>query len=238
MDERSLGPSGKRSTYWSESLIINEPRAVIFDFDGTLAKTMEDNFKAWKSAMSDYGIDLQPEDYYPLEGMSVFELPKALFGKYRRTPPDEKEVIQKKENHYFKHHRFSLYPGAEELLKLLRAKQIPIALVTAALKSRLDHSLPAGFLKKFDAVVTCDDTPVGKPSPLPYLKGAQKLGIEPDHCIAVENAPLGVQSAKKAGTYCIAVSNTVDKKYLNEADEVWDSIQDLKKSQKIRQLFQ
>ena len=188
--------------------------------------------------MSNYEIDLQPDDYYPLEGMNVYEVSRTLFSKYRKTLPDEKEVVEKKEKHYLENHRFSLYPGAEELLKLIRSKHIPLALVTAALRTRLDHTLPDGFLEKFDAVVTCEDTPVGKPSPLPYLKGAEKLGMNPQDCITVENAPLGIQSAKKAGTYCIAVSSTVNKKYLNEADEVWDRLEDLKKSQKIKQLLE
>ena len=199
---------------------------------------MEDTFKAWKAVMSNYGIDLQPDDYYPLEGMNVYEVSRTLFSKYRKTLPDEKEVVEKKEKHYLENHRFSLYPGAEELLKLIRSKHIPLALVTAALRTRLDHTLPGGFLEKFDAVVTCEDTPAGKPSPLPYLKGAEKLGMKPQDCITVENAPLGIQSAKKAGTYCIAVSSTVNKKYLNEADEVWDRLEDLKKSQKIKQLLE
>ena len=219
-------------------MIIGKPKAVIFDFDGTLAQTMEDTFQAWKVTMSDYGIDLQPDDYYPLEGMNVYEVSRTLLRKYHKTPSDEKEVVQKKEKHYLENHRFLLYPGAEELLELLRSKQIPLAVVTAALRDRLQNTLPSGFLEKFDAVVTGDDTSAGKPSPLPYLKGAEKLGMKPEDCIAVENAPLGIQSAKKAGTYCIAVSSTVDKKYLNEADEVWDRLEDLKKSQKIKQLLQ
>ena len=199
---------------------------------------MEDNFKAWKAAVAEYGIDLKPDDYYPLEGLSVYELPKRFFGKYQVKLPDEKEVVQKKEKHYLQNHRFSLYPGAEELLELLRSKRIRLAVVTAALRGRLDRSLPQGFLQKFDAVVTGEEAPEGKPSPLPYLKGAEKLSLKPRDCIVVENAPLGIESAKKAGAYCIAVASTVDKQYLKEADEVCDSLEGVKESQRIRELLQ
>lgn len=199
---------------------------------------MEDNFKAWKAAMLEYGIELQPGDYYPLEGLSVYELPKRFFGKYHLKPSDEKEVVEKKEKHYLKNHRFSLYPGAEELLELLRSKRIRLAVVTAALRGRLDDSLPKGFLEKFDAVVTGEDTSEGKPSPLPYLKGAEKLRVQSQDCIVVENAPLGIESTKKAGAYCIAVSSTVDKRYLKAADEICDSLESVKESQRIRELLQ
>ena len=49
-------------------------RAVIFDFDGTLAKSMEDNYRAWKAAVSEHGAELLAEDYYLLEGTRVKEL--------------------------------------------------------------------------------------------------------------------------------------------------------------------
>ena len=199
---------------------------------------MEDNFKAWKAVVAEYGLDLKPEDYYPLEGLSVRELPKRFFEKYHVPVPDEKEVVRKKEKHYLENHRFSFYPGVEELIKTLRSKGIPIGLVTSGFLNRLTQTAPAGFLEQFDAVVTGDETKEGKPSPVPYLRGAQKLKVKAKECIAVENAPLGIQSAKRAGAYCIAVCSTVDKKYLREADEICDSLQDIKKTSRIKELLE
>ena len=199
---------------------------------------MEDNFEAWRSTLQGYGIDLKPEDYYPLEGLSVYELPERLFGKYDKLSPAPGEVVAKKEAHYLKNHRFSFYPGAEALIDLFRSRGIPLAIVTTALRSRLDHSVPRGFLEKFQGVVTSEDAREGKPSPVPYLKGAEKLGVPPKDCIAIENAPLGIESAKRAGTYCIAVCSTLDKTYLRGADEIVNSLQDLKQSEKIRELLE
>ena len=81
---------------------------------------MEDNFEAWRTTLREYGIDLKPEDYYPLEGLSVYELPERLFGKYHKKPPAAKTVVEKKETYYLKNHRFSFYPGVEALIDLIK----------------------------------------------------------------------------------------------------------------------
>lgn len=198
---------------------------------------MEDNFEAWRLALREYGIDLKPEDYYPLEGLSVYELPERLFGRYHQKPPASKIVVEKKESYYLKNHRFSFYPGAEGLIDLFRSRKIPLAIVTTALRTRLDRSVPQGFLEKFNGIVTSEDTKEGKPSPAPYLKGAEKLGVQPGDCLVVENAPLGIESAKRAGAYCIAVCNTLSREYLSQADEVVESLRDLPGLSKVKQLL-
>ena len=78
--------------------------------------------------------------------------------------------------------------------------------------------------------MTGDQFSRGKPDPEPYLKGALALGLPPTECIAVENAPMGIQSAKRANSYCIAICSTVDRDVLNEADEVIDQFEDLRDS--------
>jgi beta-phosphoglucomutase len=238
LDEGGLGGSGKRSPdAGREDLVIAGSKALIFDFDGTLARTMEDNFAAWRATLLEYGIDLKPEDYYPLEGLSVYELPGRLFGKYHQRPPAPKRVVEKKEAYYLKNHRFLLYPGAETLIDLFCSRQIPQAIVTTALRTRLVRSVPQGFLAKFHGVVTGEDTSEGKPSPAPYLKGAEKLGVKPEDCLVVENAPLGIESAKRAGAYCIGVCNTLGRQYLGQADEVVESLQDLPLISKVKELL-
>jgi beta-phosphoglucomutase len=213
-------------------------RAVIFDFDGTLAQTMEDNYRAWKAVLSEYDLALQPQDYYLLEGVSVHELPKRLFAARPLTAAETETVVQKKERHYLENHRFAFYPGVEELVALLKSKKTRLGIVTAGLLERLKRSVPAGFLEKFDALVTAAETSEGKPSPGPYLKGAEKLGVAPQDCIVIENAPLGIQSAKRAGAYCIALCTTLDRKYLGEADEVVDTFKDLPHTWRIKQLLE
>ena len=76
------------------------------------------------------------------------------------------------------------------------------------------------FLKLFNTIVTGDQVTFSKPHPEPYLSAAARLGFEPQLCIAVENSPLGVRSAKAAGTHCVAVASTVSQEVLSMADEI------------------
>jgi len=213
-------------------------KAVLFDLDGTLAITMEDHFKAWRAALLEYGIELNLEDYYPLEGLRLYEIAKRFSERYHLEDTDEKEIVKRKEKHYLDNHQFTLYPGVEELITLLSSKNVPIAMVTAGLENRLKSSVPSEFLKRFDSIVTGDGTEEGKPSPAPYLRAAKKLGVAPEDCIAVENAPLGIESAKNAGTYCIAICSTLNERYMERADEVLESFECLKDSEAIRQLLE
>jgi beta-phosphoglucomutase len=110
-------------------------------------------------------------------------------------------------------------------------------MVTAGRLTRLERSAPPGFLKRFDAIVTGEDTGEGKPSPEPYLCGARRLGVRPQACIVVENAPLGIEAAKRAGAYCIALRTTLDEQALAGADEVVASFEALVRCDLIRRLL-
>lgn len=214
-------------------------RAVVFDFDGTLADTMADHFRAWQAVMADYGVRLAPEEYYPLEGIRVAELPGRFFAQHHQAPRDEELLVRKKEAYYLAHHRFAFYAGVEGFIRRLHRRQVPLGLVTAGLLDRLRRSVPSGFLEQFRAIVTGEDTAVGKPSPEPYLRGAEKLGLPPEACIVVENAPLGIDAAKQAGAYCIALCTTVPRGVLEQtqADEVVDGFTALRRSPSMQGLL-
>lgn len=202
-------------------------KAVLFDLDGTLVRTMEAHFEAWQKACRDFDFEITGDDFFPLEGINLEEEARIFCRKYKTSESHVNSLVERKKN-YFLEKFFGgypdFYPGAEKLLFGLRERGMPLALVTASLKEQVKVSLPRKVFECFDVIVSGGETERGKPFPDPYLKGAELLKIEPKYCIAVENAPLGVKSAKSAGIYCIAVAHTVPKEQLQEADEVIDSI--------------
>ena len=216
---------------------INKTKAILFDLDGTLAQTMEFHYDAWRKSMLHYDIDLAPEDYYPLEGTNLFELAKKLFALYKLNGCDEKELVNNKEKYYLDTNTFVLYPGVVELLNVIKSNNIKLGLVTARLRNSLNSTAPLEFLKIFDSIITGNDTNEGKPSPQPYLKAAKKLGAMLEDCIAVENAPLGVASARSAKIYCIAICNTVESSYLSEANEVVKSFKEMRNTESFKRLI-
>lgn len=200
----------------------------MFDFDGVLAQTMEDNYKAWLKSLKKYNISISAQEYFPYEGMKLEKLAKKYCQKAGLDKSLVEDIIKNKEDLYLKNNKFQLYRGVKSIINLLHAKNIPFAIVTAGLYNRLHSTLPENFLKKFKVIITGDQVKRGKPFPDPYLKAAKLLSVDIKKCLVIENAPLGIKSAKKAGAYCIAVSSTMGQEFLTEADEIITSINQLR----------
>ena len=91
------------------------------------------------------------------------------------------------------------------------------------IKEYLDEKISLNL----NALVTADDVIHTKPDPEPYLSAATMLGINAKECLVIENAILGIQSAKSAGCHCFALETTMSATHLTEADEVFDSHENL-----------
>jgi len=96
-------------------------------------------------------------------------------------------------------------PGALELLDALRDEGVPVALVTSSLREIADAVLKGVGRDRFDVIVTADDVLRTKPDPEPYLTAAGVLGVEPVHCVVLEDSPTGVAAATAAGCAVVAV---------------------------------
>jgi HAD superfamily hydrolase (TIGR01509 family) len=113
----------------------------------------------------------------------------------------------------------SPYPGVIEFIASLRDAGTKLALVTSSLRVEAETVLKAFEIDdSFEAVVTADDIEHGKPDPEGYLKGAAALGVEPQQCVVIEDAPSGVAAAHAAGMECVVVLNTHTQTELAEAD--------------------
>lgn len=200
---------------------------ILFDFDGVVAETMLDNFKAWNLAFKDFGVNIDSLDYYLLEGMGRYEIAELLALKYKVDIQYVKQIVEKKEFNYKKNNAFKYYKYIEDIFKFLKNNNVKIGLVTGASKSRINETLDEKMKLYFDAIVTVDDVSKGKPSPEPYLVGLKKLNTNLLNTIVIENAQIGIQSAKSAGMICYAIETTLDKNYLLESDIIFDNHKNL-----------
>lgn len=204
-------------------------KAILFDFDGVIGKTMEDNYKAWKYAFSKYNIKISKTEYFLLEGMSVEKIAEHFLKQNPKKLNLIDKIINLKEKYYLRNSKFSVYPGVKSILPYLKKKGYLLGLVSGGTYRRISMSLKNKFLKFFDVVLTGDKIKKCKPHPESYLTAAQKLNLEPSQCLVVENAPFGIQSAKNAEMYCVAVCSTLNKKYLKKADKIINKITELTK---------
>ena len=151
-----------------ETMFSSHPyQGILFDFDGVLAQSMEDNFKACQAATSEYGLIIKGEDYFPLEGMPVKDEVVNLFQSYGQSVPDIEKIASLKDDYYQKSYQFKLFPGVTTLIDTLVENQIPIDIVTGGQKSRIMETVPETVLRKFNTLVTAEMTTQGKPFPDP-----------------------------------------------------------------------
>jgi beta-phosphoglucomutase len=203
-----------------------EFKAVLFDFDGVIGKTMDDNYHAWSHAFSTHKIEFRKEDYLLKEGFTARRVAEHFTG----LDPEDKlveDLVRLKEEFYSENAMFSFYEGVELLVYNLKCNGFRLGLVSGANYRRLSRSVGPAFLDFFDCVITADSVRSGKPSPEPYLRAAGALGLRPEECLVVENAPMGISAAKNAGMYCIAVTSTLDNEHLGKADIIINDITEL-----------
>ncbi len=212
-------------------------KGVLFDFDGTLADTMEGHYLAWKAALGEYGLSIEADDYYPLEGAGLHEIARTFVKDASWNEAAIEELVKKKKKYYVERQVVTFFSGVESLVSELKDRKIPMAIVTAGHLDQLRLSVPQYFLNYFNVLVTGDMVARGKPDPEPYLRGAEGLGLAPEECVAVENSPLGVQSVLRANIYCIGVCSTVNRSELAEANEIVDRFADLRNSVAIKKIL-
>ena len=205
-------------------------KAIAFDVDGTLVPSMQTNFECWQSVLDKRGYHIDREAYFLREGENLYEL---IFDLVKLESPsvdfeEIKNCAAEKDALFLKCFTPQFYPGVESLIAG-KAPTHKFALVTAGRLERLEGMLDKEMLNHFDAIITGRVGVRGKPFPDPYLECASSLGIPPDEILAVENAPLGVKSAKSAGMDCIAIASTLSPDTLIAADRVYKSFNDLVK---------
>ena len=201
--------------------------AVLFDFDGVVGRTMEDNYAAWHGACDQMGLALEREEYFLLEGMGARRVAEIVVERNGASETLAPRLAELKDALYLRHVReVRLYDGVDDVLDVVRRAGWKTALVTGARRARITATAGT-VLQRFDAVVTADDVTRTKPFPDPYLTGASALRVEPDTCVVIENAPLGIDAARAAGMRCIAVASTLDPRHLAAADVVVSNLVDV-----------
>ena len=101
------------------------------------------------------------------------------------------------------------------------------AIVSSTPRANIEVMLQSlGLWEMFEVIVGEEDATRGKPDPEGFLTAAQRLGVPPEACVVIEDAPEGIAAGKAAGTRCIGVTTTRPADRLSEADLVVDTLED------------
>jgi len=117
------------------------------------------------------------------------------------------------------------YPDALDALRAAGRRGYRVAIVSGARNREIELAVARFELAPYlDAIIGGDDVPTGKPDPAPYLAGANRLDIQPERCVVIEDAPAGIASARAAGMRCLAVQRSRDPAQLAAADRVVETV--------------
>ena len=202
-------------------------RAVIFDMDGVIVDSEPYSMQALVDILRQYGVEPTENDLRRSYGRRVRDDFVDYFSRYGVTADVNTAIAHKHARYYhLAAGRLRPFPGVMPLLKRLRHCGYRLALASSGDRVKVAFGMQAlGLNGVFEAIVSGDDVTHSKPDPEIYLTAAQRVGVPAAACIAIEDAPAGVEAAKCAGMRCIAVTNSVGREQLHKADLIIDSLE-------------
>ena len=181
--------------------------AILWDMDGTLVDTERVVWEVMQNAFVEVlGIRMDEKLFENLLGQSERDFFKTVGKKLKLTDAQIEQVRELFHSDYVPAlAKIPPLPGAIEAVRATHARA-KIALVTGSTQRQALAVLEAlGIKNLFQHIVACDHYEVGKPHPEPYRKAAKKLNAKPEKCLAIEDSPAGIASARAAGMKVVAI---------------------------------
>jgi beta-phosphoglucomutase len=182
--------------------------AVLWDMDGTLVDSADYHWRAWKDTMEAQGVAITHDQFLATFGQrndTILTQWLACDRADARIGPigDAKEQCYRR---LVRALGISALPGAAEWVQKLYGQGWAQAVASAAPRRNVEVVMEKlGLARYFQATTSAEDVHHGKPDPEVFLIAAAKLGVPPGQCVVVEDAPAGIEAAKRAGMRSIGV---------------------------------
>jgi beta-phosphoglucomutase len=198
-------------------------RAFVFDMDGTIVDNMAFHTDSWLEFFARRGKNYDPDAFFrETAGAQGREILRERLGA--DIPDDEIAVLAQEKDALYREMyepHLSTIDGFDDLVEQAGVRGVKLAVATSAPPANIVFTLDGLDIRRhFDAVVGAADVKRGKPHPDVFLKAAEQLGVAPEDCIVFEDAPLGVEAAKRAGMRAVVLTTTLPAEAFAEYDNV------------------
>lgn len=217
-------------------------KALFFDFNGVIIDDELLQMKAYEEVLREHGIALTKEWYFSALGMDDITFIRSMFERANKSLSEEVlAALQSKKTDLHRRmieDQLPLFPGVVTFLKAA-ARDFSLGLVSMASTDEITYVLErANLTKLFSVFVMAGDVPLCKPAPDCYRSGLEKLNqkrrierllpVLASECLAIEDSPPGIESARGAGMRTLGITNTVSESELRAAgaDVVTPSLAD------------
>jgi beta-phosphoglucomutase len=200
-------------------------QAVLFDMDGVIVDSEPLHAKVYQQVLKRRGYEITDEQYKAHILGKTDEAGLRHYCEAMGITDDPSLILAEKAEAYLAFVADKLVPHQEvvELIYDLVRRDIALGLVTGSLRAEAELTLRTlGIGDHFAAIVVAEDITRSKLHPEGYLKGARALGVNPEACVVVEDAPSGIRAAKAANMRCVAVTSGHNADELREATLVVD----------------
>ncbi len=207
--------------------------AFIFDMDGVIIDSEPIHSRVKLATFAHFGIPFAEADLARYMGRTSGAIFRETLAACDRQDIKPEEMAAYKQAHYLEvleSGEIAPVPGSVELIKALHKAGIPLGLATSSNVRVMNTVLDIfGIRPYFTSILSGGELPESKPHPAIYLLSAQRLGVESQDCVVLEDTTNGVMAAKGAGMYCIAYRNPHSgQQDLTLADKVMDSLREVR----------
>jgi beta-phosphoglucomutase len=207
---------------------MNNPKAFLFDLNGTIVNDMDFHIRAWHRILNGLGAALSLERTKQECYGKNDELLERIFPG--RFSPDEKQVMSiEKERKYQEDFRPLLKPieGIPVFLEKTKQAGVPMAIGSAAIMFNIDFVLDGLDIRPyFDAVVSAEQVVESKPDPETFTLCADLLGVAYKNCVVFEDSPKGVEAAARAGMQSVVITTMHTKEEFGDLENILFFIED------------
>jgi beta-phosphoglucomutase family hydrolase len=204
-----------------------QQRAVIWDLDGTLIDSVAYHWQAWRAVMEAEKFVYTHADFVADFGKRNDEILRLRVDAAMSEAEIARIALAKEEQyrHLVRTQGLELLPGGADWLERLRDDGWLQALGTSAPRGNVEAVFDAIAMEQyFAAVMSSEQVKQGKPAPDVFLAAAAQMGVAPEHCFVVEDAPAGIEAARRAGMTAVGVCTTHPDL---EADWVFSSLAEM-----------